>query len=157
MIPAFRNALINASTRLSLNPPPHPVQNGRVRELIETRLDVALNDPLVTARGCGEEVNLGDRVLRPASWPVPVGAGLEVGLEDRLQHQLEGGLNHAVAQSGHPESTAFPAALGYVALLDRQRPEAPRAQLLTEPVEERLHAQHLLDVAGGLPVHTSRA
>ena len=39
-------------------------------------------------------MNLSDRVLRPASRPVPVGAGFEVGLKDRLQHQLESGLNN---------------------------------------------------------------
>jgi len=88
-----------------------------------------------------------------ASGPEPVGAGFEVGLEDRLEHRLEGGLNHSIAEGRHPEATELSAALGYQPFLDRQRPKAPRPQLLTEPVEELLHAHLLLDVAGGLPVH----
>ena len=104
-------------------------------------------------------MNLGDRVLAPASRPKPVGAGLKVGLKDRLQHQLEGGLNHPVAQSGHPKATELirPTALVDQPFSDRQRPEAPRPQLLAEPFKEPLNAQHLLDVVGSLPIHTSRA
>ena len=90
---------------------------------------------------------------------VRAGAGLEVGLEDQVQHQLQGGLGLAVAEGRHPEPTelVLPAAFGDQPSLDRQRPEAPGAKLLAEPVKERLDAQHLLDVAGGLPVHTGRA
>jgi hypothetical protein len=70
-------------------------------------------------------MNLGDRVLGPAPRPKPVGARLEVGLEDRLQHQLEGGLHDPVADRRDPQSAQPAAALGDQPLLDRLRPEAP--------------------------------
>jgi hypothetical protein len=52
--------------------PPHPIENGRVRERVETRLDVCLHDPLV--RAAREVVDLGDRVVGSASGPKAVGA-----------------------------------------------------------------------------------
>jgi hypothetical protein len=45
-------------------------QNGRVRERVEARLDVGLDDPLVGA--AREVVDLGDRVLGSASGPKAV-------------------------------------------------------------------------------------
>src|SRR5215207_7084636 len=57
-------------------------------------------------------MNLGDRVLRPASGPEPVRARLEVGLEDRLQRQLEGGLHDPVADRRNPQPRQLAAALG---------------------------------------------
>ena len=128
-----------------------PILNGDMRDFVEARLDVCFENPLI---GVGREhVYLGDRVVRSASGSEPVGAGFEVGLEDRLEHRLEGSLDHAVAEGGHAKSTELSSALGYQPLLDRQRPKAPRTQLLAESVKELLHAHLLLDVAGGLPVH----
>jgi hypothetical protein len=136
---------------------PEPLECGRVRDFVEARLDVCLENPLVGA--AREQVDLSDRVMRSASGPEPVRAGLEIGLEDRLEHRLEGGLNHAVADGRYPEAPELvrSAALGDQPFFDRQRPEAPRAKLLTEPVQELLHAHALLDVAGGIPVHASGA
>ena len=95
-------------------------------------------------------MNLGDRVLGPASRPKPVRARLEVGLEDRLQHQLEGGLHDPVADRRYPQPTQLAAALGDQTLLDRFRPKAPGAQLLAEPCQEPLDAQPAFDVIGVL-------
>ena len=82
-----------------------------------------------------------------------MGAGLEVGLEDRLEHRLQGGLNNPIADRRNPEATELPAAFGDLTFLDRQRPKASRTQLLSEFAEELLNAHLLLDVAGGLSVH----
>ena len=66
---------------------PQPVLNGDVRDFVETRFDIRFENPLV---GVGREhVYLGDRVVRSASGPKPVGAGFEISLEDRLEHRLE--------------------------------------------------------------------
>ena len=62
---------------------------------------------------------LGDRVMGAAFRPKPIGAGLEVGLEDRLEHCLQGGLNNPVADCRNPEATELAAALGDHAFLDR--------------------------------------
>jgi hypothetical protein len=102
-------------------------------------------------------MNLGDRVLRPASGPEPVGARLKVGLEDRLQDQLEGGLHDAVADRRNSQPAQLAAALGDQTLPDRYRPEAPGTQLLSEPAQELLDAQPLFDVVGVLPIHAGRA
>jgi hypothetical protein len=78
---------------------------------------------------------------------------LEVGLEDRLQHQLEGGLHDPVAQRRDPQPARLAAAFGDPPLLDRHRPKAPGAKLLTQLVQEPLDAQQLLDMGGRLAVH----
>src|SRR6266545_2108792 len=137
------------------DPRSHPPGQGGVVERVEARLDIRLDDPLVGA--ARQLVDLGDRVLGSAPRSEAIRAGLEVGLEDRLQHQLEGGLHHPVAQRRDPEPARLAAALGDPPLLDRYRPEAPGAKLLTQLLQEPLDAQHPLDMGGRLPVHASRA
>src|SRR6478672_6360965 len=46
-----------------------------------------------------------DRVHRPASGPVAVGIVLEVSLEDRLDHDLGGSLNHTITNGRNAERT----------------------------------------------------
>ena len=53
-----QNALVS-------DPTPHPVAQGRVRNLVEARLDVAFYNPFV--RAGAEVMDLGDRVMSPAS------------------------------------------------------------------------------------------
>lgn len=129
----------------------HPAENGRMVKLVKARLDVGFNNPLI--RAGAEVVHLGDRVPRSASGPKPIRARLKVDLEDRLKHELQRGLHDAVAHRRDPQVAQLAATLGNRALLDRGRPKAPRPQLLTEPGQELLHAQHLLDVVGALAVY----
>jgi len=76
------------------------VHEGRMRNFVETGLDVALDHPLV---GVGGQVaDLGHRVMSPAFRAEPVGAREKVRLEDRLQHQLHGGLDHPIPHCGDP-------------------------------------------------------
>jgi hypothetical protein len=82
-------------------------------------------------------MNLGDRVLGPASGPESVGARLEVGLENRLQHQLEGGLNDSVADRRDAQPTQLAAALGDHTLLDRRRPKLPARSSPRSPSRNR--------------------
>ncbi len=105
------------------DPPSHPVQNGRVVKLVEARFDVCLHNPLI--RAAREVVHLGDRVLRPASRPKPVGARLEIDLEDRLQHQLYRRLHDPIADCCDPQPAELPAALGDHPFTDRQWSVAP--------------------------------
>src|SRR5207249_908995 len=117
--------------------------------------DVALHDPLVGAER--EVLYLGERVLRSASRPKPVGTRLKVDLEDRLEHQLEGGLNNAVADRRNPEVAQLAAALGDRAFLDRQRPKRPGDKLLSKLAQEPSDALPGLDLIGGLPIDPGRA
>lgn len=63
--PALEERLDQRQHALVCDSLPHPVQRGRVRELIETRFDVSLHYPLVRARG--EILDLNDRILGTAS------------------------------------------------------------------------------------------
>jgi hypothetical protein len=101
-------------------------------------------------------VDLGDRVLRPATGPVAVAGRVEVGLEDRLHHELEGHLHHAVFERRDPEATHPAIAFRDQALADRQRPELAGLQLAAQIREKLLHADVLLDVAASLAVGPGR-
>ena len=78
--------------------------------LVEARLDVALHDPLV---GAGREVvHLGDRVLRPASGPEPVGARLEVASKIGSSTSLRAACTTRSRTVGDPQPAQLAAALG---------------------------------------------
>ena len=85
---------------LVLDPCPHPVRDGRVRDVVEGRLDVRVQHPPVTLGA--EVVDLGDRVLGAPLRPEPVRARLEVRLEDRLQHQRQRSLDDPVRDARYP-------------------------------------------------------
>jgi len=126
-----------------------------MRDLVEAGLDVALDDPLVRA---GRQVaHLGHRVVRAAIRAEPVGAQVEVRLEDRLQHQLQGSLDHPVGDGGDPQAAQFPARLGDHPLPHRQRAEAAVFHLRPQHAEEIPGPLPGLDGTGSLPVHPGRA
>jgi site-specific DNA recombinase len=78
------------------DPPPDLGHDDLMVEPVKACLDVRLDHPLVGRSGVGEVDDLGDGVLGAASRSVAVGRDVEVNLEDRLQHQLQGHLHHAV-------------------------------------------------------------
>ncbi len=153
--PGLQERLDQPQHALVLDPPAHSAHQGRVVDAVKARLDVALDDPLVGAER--EVLYLGERILRAASRPESVGARLKADLEDRLEHQLEGGLHDAVTDRRDPQIAQLAAALGDRALLDRQRPERPGAKLLTELAQEPPHTLPDLDLIGGLPIDPGRA
>jgi len=76
----------------------HPVHQGHMVDVVEARLDVTFEHPLI---GAGAElVDLGDRVVCSTSRAEAIGAWLEVRLEDRLEHQLQGRLHGPVPRGG---------------------------------------------------------
>ena len=100
--PGFQECPDQAQHPLVGDARPDPVHQGRVADLVEARRDVALDHPLIGA--AGQKACLGDRVVGPASGAEPVGARVEVRLEDRLQHQLQGSLDHPVGDGRDPQS-----------------------------------------------------
>lgn len=91
----------------------HPPHQGGVIDLVEARLDVRLENPLVIRGPRGELVYLGDRVLRPSSGPEPVRGRVEVGFEDRLQHQFQRRPDDPVRHGGGSSGLrTLPPALG---------------------------------------------
>jgi hypothetical protein len=99
--------------------------------------------------------NLGDRVLRPAARPVAVARRVKAGLEDRLDHELEGHLNDPILKRRNPQATHPAVAFGNQSLADRQRPELSGLELAAHFPKELLHAD-LLDVAASLAVDPGR-
>src|SRR3954454_22833242 len=98
---------------------PHPIHEGRMRNFVETSFDVALDDPLIRV---GRVVaHLGHRVMCPAIRAKPIRAWVEIRLENRLQHQFQGRLDHPVGNGGDPQTTELAVRLGNHPLPDRQR------------------------------------
>ena len=105
----------------------------------------------------GQQVDLGDGVLGAAAGAEPVGARVKVRLEDRLQHQLERGLDHPVPDGRDPQAALLAAGLGDQPLPHRQRHKAPGLQVGPELGEEHLLAPHGRDVVGRLAIYPGRA
>src|SRR5215218_6318382 len=128
-----------------------------MRDFVEAGGDIALQHPLI---GVGRQMmDLGDRVLGAASGAEPVAARAKVHFPDRLQHQLERGLHHAIPHGRDPQPAplAGGAGLGDQPLPHGQGPKAAVLQAAPQLREEPLLAPHRLDVVGGLAVHSSRA
>jgi site-specific DNA recombinase len=92
------------------DPVPHPAHQPRMRDLIEARRDIALDHPLIGA--AGQQAGLGDRVVGATLRTEPVRAREEVRLEDRLQHQLQGCLDHPIPHGRDPQRAQLAARLG---------------------------------------------
>ena len=105
-------------------------------DLVEARRDVRLEHPVITAAGGPVVVDLGDRVLRPASWPEPVGGRLEVGFEDGFQNQFQRGLHDPVGSRGDAQMPDLSRRLGDRLLPYRYRGELPRLQLVLKVGEQ---------------------
>jgi len=84
---------------LVLDPATHPAHQGRVVNRVKARLDIRVQHPPVTLGAV--VVDLGDRVVGPSPGPETVGDRHEVGLEDRLQHQLQRSLDYPVGDHGN--------------------------------------------------------
>jgi site-specific DNA recombinase len=131
-----------------------PVHQGRMRDLIEARRDVTLDDPLI--RAARQVSGLGDRVMSPPTGAKAVAARQEVRLQDRLQHQGQGRLDHPVGDGGDPQPALFTARLRDHPFPHRHWPETAVLQRGPQPVEELLDPHHGLHVVGALPVHAGR-
>jgi len=92
--------------------------------------------------------------MRVSLRPEAEATGQEVGLQDRLKDDLEGSLDHPVANSSDPERTELRLArLWYPDPPHRLRTVGPVSQAGLDGVEETLDAGGL-DVGDGDPVDT---
>jgi len=124
-------------------------------DLVEARRDVTFQDPLI--RAGAEVMDLGDGVLGAAPGTEPIRAGLEVRLQDRLQHQLQGGLHHPVPHGRDPKSALLAAGLGDYPLPHGQGHKPLGLQVSPKLSKEEILAPLALDVIGRLAVYPSRA
>ena len=93
--PGFEERLDQREHPLVRDPRPETVHQGDMPDFIEAGPDVGLQHPGVSLGG--EQLDLGDRIVRTAARAEPVRARLEVRLEDGLEHELEGSLDYPVA------------------------------------------------------------
>jgi hypothetical protein len=73
---------------------------------VKARLDVSIEHPAVAVGA--ELVDLGDRVVCSPHRPEPIRDRHEVGLEDRLQHQLQRRLDNPIRNRRDPEAADLP-------------------------------------------------
>ena len=78
---------------------------------------------------------------------------MDVRLQDRLQHQLERGLDHPIPYGRDRKPALVAAGLGDQPLPHRQRHKPPGLQVGPELGEERLLAPHGRDVVGRLAIY----
>ena len=97
--------------------------------------------------------HLGYRVMDPTAGAEPVGAREEIRLEDRLQYQLQGRLDHPVPDRADPQAAALGRAwFGDQPLPRRQRAETAVLQQGPQRAEELLYAPRR-DGCGRVAVH----
>jgi hypothetical protein len=107
-------------------------------DLVDAGRDVPLQDPLIGAGG--QVVDLGHGVLGAAAGAKAVGAGRKVRLEDRLEHEFQGGLDRPVACGGDPKSPQLASFLGDQTFPHGHRPEPSSLEVDAQLGEERLAA-----------------
>ena len=76
------------------DPPRHRPHQVLMRNRVEILRQIGVHHIGIAA--AEQRVHFLDRVGPAPPWPVAIGRGIEVRLEDRLQHQLGGGLHHPV-------------------------------------------------------------
>jgi site-specific DNA recombinase len=123
--PGFEEHLDQAQHALVPDPSPHPACDRRMRDVVEARLDIALQHPLI--RVARQKVRLGDRVVRAPARTEPIRARLEVRLGNGFKPQLQRRLDHSVGHRGNSEWPQFLLVTGfrYVHPLDRGRFPGP--------------------------------
>ena len=100
-------------------------------------------------------MHLGHGVMRPALRAEPVGTREEIRLEDRLQHQLQGRLDHPVGDGRDTQAAHLAVRLGDHPLPHRQRAETAVLQFQPQPFQEH-PGTHGQDVSGRPAVHPRR-
>jgi len=153
--PGLEERLDQPQHALVLDPGSHAVHQGHMVDPVKARLDVRIQHPLVSLGA--EQVDLGDRVVCAPLGPEPVGDRLEVGLEDRFQHQFQRRLNDPVGHRGNPQAPhlAGPTRFGDLAFPHRFGPELPGLDLHPEVIQELRDTDFGFDPGDGPPVRTS--
>jgi hypothetical protein len=126
-----------------------------VRDFVETALDVGVERPQPAAVD-GRPDRL-QRVVGRTLRAKPVARRVEVGFEDRLEHDPRRRHHHPVGHRGNTERPGLPrsARLGDMDPPQRPRPVSAGAQLGGEPVEEVVHPG-ALDLVDGRAIDAGR-
>ncbi|MQY26306.1 hypothetical protein NRB56_18690 [Nocardia sp. RB56] len=133
--------------------PAHPLHQSGVVDLVETRLDVAFDDPVIIP-GPGRQIaHFSHSVPRPAVGPETIRARQEIRLEDRLQHQLQRCLDHPVGHGRDPQPAQLATGFRDHPLTHRHRAEAALLHLRTQLAEEVPDPLEHRDGQGCSPIH----
>ena len=128
-MPDFRNAFTKPRTRLSPTRPRTRAEQPGVRDLVEARLDVALDHPLIGA--AGQIVDLGDGVLGSAPGAEAIATRLEVRLEDRLEHRLRAAWTTRSRTVAMPSRRRLPPGFGIITSRTGSRLEPPSLEVVS--------------------------
>lgn len=140
-MPGFEERLHQGQNSFVSDAPANPVPQDRVRDLIEARLDIRFQHPLI--RAGPQKADLGDRVLCPALRAESLGTRMELRLEDRLRHQFQGRLHDPVGHCRHTEQTnSATMRLRDLHTFHRRRKVTPRGQTIPNPIEITLQILH---------------
>ncbi len=110
--PGLEERLDQREHPLVLDPPSHPVHEGRVVDGVKARLDVRVQHPPVT--GGGQMMDLGDGVVRAPVRPEPIRARPEIGLEDGFRTSFSAAWTTRSVMVGIPSRRSFPPVLGTI-------------------------------------------
>jgi hypothetical protein len=152
---AFSHSLIDQLQHMPVDDASgHRFEEVRMRDRVEIFRQISIDN--VGVAPADQPVRFLDRIDRAAPQAIAIGAVLEVRLEDRLEHDLGGGLDHPIPYRWDAKRT-FAAPW----LLDRRPPHriGPirlRNEFLAQAREPRFHARRL-DLLEGHPVHARRA
>jgi hypothetical protein len=103
-------------------------------------------------------MDLRDGIVCSPHGPEPIGDRQEVGLKDRLQHQLQRRLDHPIGHGCNTEASHLsrPARFGDLTFPHRQWPERTRLQLGTQVLHEPPDTDALFDIGDPQAVDARR-
>src|SRR6266568_1324899 len=144
--PGFQERLHQRAHPLVLDPPPYPVEEWGMPDLIETGFDIGFQDPVIGSEPGRQVVDLGDRVLRAPVRAKPIRARQEIRLENGFEYQFQTGLDHPICDSGNSKFSELPRRSfrdHHLPHLDR--PELARLQRVPDMAQEHLDPDPGLD------------
>src|SRR5271166_5613619 len=130
--------------------PGHRFEEVRMRDRVEIFRQVGVNH--VGVAPANQPVRFLDRIDRAATRAIAIGVVLEVRLEDRLQHDLDGSLNHPIPNRRDSQGTFAAPRLRDRRPPHRIGPIRLRHEVLAQARQPRLHAKRL-NLLEGRPVH----
>lgn len=137
--------------------PSYLAHQNAVPHVIEARLDISLD--YVFVRGARVDVanDLRNRILSSSGRSIPVTRRVKVGLEDWLQHELEGHLYDPVTDGRYAEVAHLATAFGDAALPHGSGTVHPCFKLKAHFLQKALDPDAVLDVPPAPTVQSGRS
>src|SRR5260221_1163779 len=101
-------------------------------DLVESRLDVKLNNPVILPATLARQ---GNRLFSRLARPVSIGIRMKYRIECRLDHELDNTLSNSIRHGGHAQLSRAALGLRYLHLLHGRREVRPRRHPVPQLVE----------------------